>query len=77
MVNIQIDRLEVVVQVPKTEIKLTTPRVGDSSVLEPKVAAVGGWPPHDSHCPDLCDSGIMVLLLAHTARIFILYICSP
>lgn len=36
-----------------------------------------GWPPRDSHRPDLCDSGIMALLLAHTARIFILYICSP
>lgn len=34
-------------------------------------------PPRDPQCPDLCDSGIMALLLAHTARIFILYICSP
>lgn len=34
-------------------------------------------PPTGLRCPDLCDSGIMALLLAHTARIFILYICSP
>lgn len=30
-----------------------------------------------ARCPDLCDSGIMALVVAHTARIFILYICSP
>lgn len=42
-----------------------------------KRVAVGLPPSQVSSWPDLCDSGIMALVVAHTARIFILYICSP
>lgn len=49
--------------------------------LVPKYRLFQSWlqgcAPPSRRRPDLCDSGIMALVVAHTARIFILYICSP